>query len=236
MVAYRNLRRSVPHFCEMQSKTAVTAHVRLIHDQTSMGSRVRVPGSDSRTRLELSSADAMVLLTSDRFIHQSHGHMGFLAGLKALFSYLNVSKTIIEPASAGQSGNVLAYLLAQYATVATNVREHLRLRAARDGPPVQQDGAGINEGNWDPWIRDLLAFDMRRGRSREPVNCMRLVNAEALTRAAVTAPTNTSAVDGAAATAPAVPAEEEAAAAATATAAAVLASEASLVEDILDAC
>lgn len=92
MVAYRYLKRSVSHFFEMQGKTAVKAQVRLIHDKTDLGSRVPMPGSVSRTRLELSSADAMMILTADRFIHQSYGHMGLLAGLKAVFSYLNASK------------------------------------------------------------------------------------------------------------------------------------------------
>lgn len=142
----------------------------------------------------------------------------------------------MEPAGAGQSGEVVACLSSQYALVATKVREHLKLRAARSGPAGQQDGAGMNEGHMDPWVRELLALDVRMGRSRGPINGMRLNDADSLTRAAVTAPTTTAAVDSAPATAPVLSAEEEAAATASAAAAAVLASDLELGEDSLDEC
>lgn len=89
MVAYRYLKRSVSHFFEMLAKTAVKAYVNFIHEHTDMGGRVSMPGSGSRTTLELSTDDAVMLLTADRFIHESYGHMGLLAGLKAIFAFLN---------------------------------------------------------------------------------------------------------------------------------------------------
>lgn len=150
MVAYRYLKRRVSQFFEMLGKTAVKAYVNFIHERTDMGGRVPMPGSGSRTTLELSTDDAVVLLTAERFIHESYSHMGLLAGLKAIFAYLNASNKIIEPAGAGESGEVVACLSSQYALVATKVREHLKLHAARSGPAGQQDGAGMNEGHRDP--------------------------------------------------------------------------------------
>lgn len=184
MVAYRYLRRSVGHFYGTLGAAATKAFLAGNFELKGIGRLVPVPGSPRRTMNEVNMAEALHLLSGDRFLHESFGHLALLDAMAVIFFLLEAGEVLITYCGPQQGVRVVSCLLAHFAFCVTKVREHLKLRC---GSAVTAPGGngGFNEGHRVPWMSELELLDGLMWRRNETNNGIRLLDGTSSTRAVV---------------------------------------------------
>jgi len=132
-IAYQYLHRSVSHFLQRIGSKAVSAFSSYIHENlpSHKGTLRRLRGTRYKYEVRFSPQDAERLLKDDFFLVDSTCRAGLVRALAAVFDAHGSLHLFSERGPTPSGPRTIACRLGVVAVVATKVRAHLKLRAAK---------------------------------------------------------------------------------------------------------
>jgi len=150
-IAYQYLHRSVSHFLQRIGSKAVSAFSSYIHENlpSHKGTLRRLRGTRYKYEVRFSPQDAELLLKDDFFLVDSTCRAGLVRALAAVFDAHGSLRLFSESGPTPGGPRTIACRLGVVALVATKVRAHLKLRAAKGNQGNDDHGSVRDVGGAD---------------------------------------------------------------------------------------
>ncbi|OSX71002.1 hypothetical protein BU14_0617s0007 [Porphyra umbilicalis] len=149
-IAYQYLHRSISHFWQRIGSKAVSAFSSYVHENlsTNKGTLRRLRGTRYKYEVFFSPQDAELLLKDDFFLVDSTCRAGLVRALAAVFDAHGSLRLFCERGPIPGGPRTIACRLGVVAVVATKVRAHLKLRAAK-GNKDNTDRGSVGDADGD---------------------------------------------------------------------------------------